>query len=360
MKLSSKLTRCVCGMLCALTVLPTALTGCNKTTDPLYYRYNYDLSEYIDLAQYNGVPAVYTDAVITDEDVEMEVQSTLAYYASEEDIDTGAAPGNIVYFAADVTLNGATVDEYCAEETSLTLGFATYGEAIDEALTGAKAGDVIEAARTLPNTDAYDEYAGETLSYKITVERVCNAVVPELTDLFVQTMLNFDSVDAYREAVREALTEAAASNRSALLLSQVWPTVLEGTVVKKYPEKELGEIRDQVNREIDAYLNAAGINRAEYLKIAYGKTEEEFDTYLDELAKEQVKDEMIVYAIARAENIEATDEEYTQYAQIYADKYGYATVEEMETAFGKDVVRAAVLSDVTKLWVADHASVSES
>ena len=36
MKLSSKLTRCVCGMLCALTVLPTALTGCNKTTDPLY------------------------------------------------------------------------------------------------------------------------------------------------------------------------------------------------------------------------------------------------------------------------------------------------------------------------------------
>ena len=343
MKLSSKLTRCVCGMLCALTVLPTALTGCNKTTDPLYYRYNYDLSAYIDLAQYNGVPAVYTDAVITDEDVEMEVQSTLAYYASEEDIDTGAAPGNIVYFAADVTLNGATVDEYCAE-----------------ALTGAKAGDVIEAARTLPNTDAYDEYAGETLSYKITVERVCNAVVPELTDLFVQTMLNFDSADAYREAVREALTEAAASNRSALLLSQVWPTVLEGTVVKKYPEKELGEIRDQVNREIDAYLNAAGINRAEYLKIAYGKTEEEFDTYLDELAKEQVKDEMIVYAIARAENIEATDEEYTQYAQIYADKYGYATVEEMETAFGKDVVRAAVLSDVTKLWVADHASVSES
>ena len=67
-----------------------------------------------------------------------------------------------------------------------------------------------------------------------------------------------------------------------------------------------------------------------------------------------------MYAIARAELSEATDEEYTQYAQIYADKYGYATVEEMETAFGKDVVRAAVLSDVTKLWVADHASVSES
>lgn len=360
MKLSSKLTRCMCGMLCALTVLPVCLAGCSKTNDPLYYRYNYDLSEYIDLAQYNGVPAVYADASITDEDVDMEVQSTLAYYASEKDIDTGAAPGNIVYFAADVTLNGAAVDEYCEEETSLTLGFAAYGEAIDEALTGAKAGDVIEATRTLPNIDAYGEYAGETLSYRITVERVCAAIVPELTDLFVQTMLNFDSADAYRDAVWEALTEAAANNRSSLLLSQVWPAVLEGTVVKKYPEKELGEIRDQVNREIETYLNTVGINRAEYLKVAYGKTEEEFDTYLDELAKKQVKEEMIVYAIARAENIEATDEEYTKYAQIYADKYGYTTIEDMENAFGKDVVRAAVLSDVTKQWVANHASVSES
>lgn len=356
MKLSSKLTRFVCTVVCALTVL----TGCSKANDPLHYRYNYDLSEYIDLAPYDGVPAIYTDAVVTDADVEMEIHSTLAYYASEKDIDTGAGRGNIVYFSADVTLNGAAVEEYCAEETSLTLGFASFGEEIDKALTGSKAGDVIEATRTLPNADAYAAYAGETLLYRITVARVCDAIIPELTDLFVQTVLNFDSVDAYRQAVRETLTEAAASNRSALLLSQVWPVVLEGTVVNKYPEKELEEIRDQVNREINTYLDTVGINRAEYIRIAYGKTEDEFDTYLDTLAKEQVKEEMIVYAIARAENIEATEEEYNRYAQIYMNKYGFTTVAEMENAFGKNVVRAAVLSDVTKLWVASHASVSES
>ncbi len=360
MKFSSKLARCACAMVCALAVLPAALTGCNNDSDPLYYRYNYDLSEYIDLAPYDGVAAVYTNASITDEDVEMEIQSTLAYYATEVDIDTDAVTGNIIYFAAEVTLNGDTVDEYCEEEGSLTLGFATYGEAIDEALTGAKAGDVIESTRTLPDTDAYSDYAGETLSYRITVERVCNSIIPELTDLFAQTVLNFDTADEYRQTVREVLEETNATNRSTLLLSQVWPVVLEGTVVKKYPEKELGEIRDQVNMEINAYIDTVGINRDEYIKVAYGKTEEEFDAYLDELAKAQVKEEMIVYAVARAENIKATDEQYEQYAQIYADKYGYTTVEEMENAFGKDVVEAAVLSDVTKLWIADHASVSES
>lgn len=350
----------VCGVLCAVMLASGALTGCQKADDTLYYRYNYDLADYIDLGTYTGIPATASEISVTDDEVDMQIQSTLAYYAGEEDIDTPAAFGNVVYFDADVTLDGAALSEYAVEEGSLTLGFGTYGEDIDNALTGAQAGDTISATRTLPDSAEYGDYAGATLDYTITVERVCRTEIPELTDLYAQTVLNFDSADAYRTAVREAMEASAKSNRDALVLSQVWPQLVAETVVKKYPEKELTEIRDQVNMEVNSYVNAVGIDRDAYIELKYDMTADEFDAYIEELAKEQVKEEMIVYAIARAENIEVTDEDYATYAAIYASNYGYDTVEAMENAFGKQVVRAGVLSDVTKAWVGEHAAVSAS
>lgn len=352
------LTKTTAGFLCALLLLPVA--GCGKANNILYYRYNYDLSDYIDLGMYDGIPANYTPSVVTDDDVNMEIQSTLAYYATEEEIDTGAAFGNVVYFTANAVYNDSVVAEYCEEDGSLTLGFDHYGDAIDEALTGAKAGDVIESTRTLPDADSYGDYAGATLVYTITVEKVCRKIIPELTDMFVQAYLNFDSADEYRQTVREALEEQSASVRSTVVLSQVWPTLVESTTVKKYPEKELGEIRDQVNMEINNYVLTVGINRDEYIKVVYNMTEEEFDAHVEELAKAQVKEEMILYAVARAENLEVTDEQYDKYAVIYASNYGYSSTEEMENVYGKDVIRAGVLSDVTKQWIADHANISES
>ena len=350
----------ICGMLCAALLVSSAMVGCQSKDDTLYYRYDYDLSEYIDLGTYSGIPATASDVSVTDDDVEMQIQSTLSYYAGEEEVDTPAAFGNVVYFDADVTLNGAALSEYAVEEGSLTLGFGTYGEDIDNALTGCQAGDTITATRTLPDSTEYGDYAGATLDYAITVERVCRTEIPELTDLYAQTVLNFDSAEAYRTAVREAMEASAKSKRDALILSQVWPKLVEETTVKKYPEKELTEIRNQINMEIDNYINAVGIDRDTYIELKYNMTADEFEAYVEELSKDQVKEEMIVYAIARAENIEVTDEDYATYAAIYASNYGYDTVEDMENAFGKQVVRAGVLSDVTKAWVGAHANVSAS
>ena len=66
------LTKTTAGFLCALLLLPVA--GCGKANNILYYRYNYDLSDYIDLGMYDGIPANYTPSVVTDDDVNMEIQ----------------------------------------------------------------------------------------------------------------------------------------------------------------------------------------------------------------------------------------------------------------------------------------------
>lgn len=355
-----KAVRNAVGMLCLGALLSVCLTACNQTSDPLYYRYNYDLSEYITLGEYNGIPAVYTSAEITDETVELEIQSTLAYYASEEEIDDGASFGNIVYFSSIASLDGEKIDDYCEEEAKLTLGFSNYGEEIDNVLTGAKAGDVVSSTRTLPDEAIYDVYAGCTLEYTITVQKVCKSVTPQLSDLFVQAYLDFDSVEEYRTAVREALTEQVNSARTPLILKQVWETLTEQAVVLKYPEKELEEIYDQVEMELDQYIESIGITRTDYIEAVYGMTEEEYTARIEELAKNTVKEEMIIYSIARAENIQITDEQYDTFALYYAQNYGYSTIEEVEDAFGKDVVRAGVLADVTKEWLVDHAAVSEN
>ena len=84
---------------------------------------------------------------------------------------------------------------------------------------------------------------------------------------------------------------------------QCWAQVVENTEVIRYPEKEMNQIVNQLVADVEAYTQSVGINMNEYIQIRYGMTEEEFRANAAELAQNQMKEEMITYAIARAEKL---------------------------------------------------------
>lgn len=353
-----KHTKLLTILLSAALLLPTTMTGCGKD-DVLYYRYDYDLSDYITLAEYKGLPVQEVSAEVSEEDIRNQIRSTVLYFAQDEEVDRASQTYDTVHFSCTATLDGETLDDYCEDDGSLMLGFANYGEDVDTALTGVKAGDTVEADRILSGIGVDEELAGKTVHYTFTITSVTESVEQEYNDIFVKAYLGYDSVEEYEQSVRDSMNASAQSTQLNAYVSQTWNTIVENTTVVKYPEKELNQIADQLVAEIEAYTEAAGVNFDVYVEAIYGKTEDEFRAYAEEVAQAQVKEDMIIYAIARAENLEVTDEQYHEYAALFMEQLGYSTEEELEQHYTTGAIKESILGDVVKEFVADNAVVKE-
>ena len=351
MKLSHRITALLAA--CAM-LLP--LTGCGKS--PLYYRYDYDLSEYITLGEYKNLPVTVSEINITEEDVQQEIMSTIMYFAKEEEVDRASKKGDTVKFSCTALLDGKEAADFSKSEASAVLGFASYGAEADAALTGVKAGDTVTADRKLEADYPDAEMAGKTLQYTFNITGVYESVQQEYNDIFVKAYLGFDTVAEYEASLRETLQEAAELNQLTSKVVQTWMVVVDNTEVIQYPEKEAKQIADQLVAEVEAYTAAVGINFNEYTKIRYNMTEEEFRANADDLAKDQVKQDMIVYAIARAENLTVTDAQYNEYAVNYMNQMGFATIEELESRYTREAITEGILGDLVKECVAGYASVT--
>lgn len=352
MKLSHKLTA-----LLTACVLALPLTGCSN---PQYYRYDYDLSEYITLAEYKNLPVLLEKDEVTDEEVQQEILSTIMYFAEAKEVDRASVKGDTVKFSSTATLDGTEMPEFSEDNGSLTLGFAAYGENVEAALTGVKAGDTVQAQRTIADNYADEDLAGKTLQYTFRVTAVCEMQQQEYNDTFVKAYLGFNTVAEYEQSLRQAMEASAEEAQLSSKVLQTWSVVVENTEVMQYPEKELGQITGQLLAEIEAYTAAVGIKLDDYTQIRYGMTEEEFRANAGEIAKEQMKQDMIIYAIARAEDLKISDTLYDQYAQMYMTQMGFTTVEELESRYTREAICEGILGDLVKECVANYASVSYS
>ena len=97
--------------------------------------------------------------------------------------------------------------------------------------------------------------------------------------------------------------------------SELYSQIVSETEVAKYPEKEVKEQVKELNKSYEQLAENSGKEWEEYMKDTLGVDQEEYDEQIDLYAKELVKQEMIIYAIAEKEDLSVTDEEYDQYLE---------------------------------------------
>ena len=227
-------------------------------------------------------------------------------------------------------------------------------------LYGVSAGSVLSAYCTYPaEYEAYPEYAGREVHYDIKVDSVKRLEAPNYTDDFARAYLNAESIEDYENKLRAKLQKDYDKNYYNYILSQVWNTVYTDTVVKEYPEHEIDTLCDDMIESNKAYAASSGVQFSTYLGVYYEMTEEEFYKYVREEAETRVKQEMICYAIARAENIEITDEVYTERATVYAvEDYGYKTLAEFESVYSKETIYHSILCDLVFELIVENADIT--
>lgn len=355
MKLRNKLIAIAAAL---MLVLPVLLSGCNSTSD-LYYKFDYDLSDYITLGQYKGLPVTSSSIEVTREDLDMQIQVILAQKGESENIpeDQALESGDTVICRCIVTLDGEEIPELYEESSTFILGIAHYGEDIDNALIGTKQGDKVTAKRTLD--EMYGEYTGKTVDYEMYVLGGYNIVQPSYTDAFVKAFYGFPTIEEFEKDLTNRMYEFRKENNLAFLVNETWKTVVENTTVIKYPEAELKEVVDYYVAQVKATAESVGVSYESYLNSVYNQTPEEYESGLEEQAKAELKSDMIIYAIARAENLSISDEKYLDYLERFIEEYNdFMYPYEIENTFGKELLRSEVLKEVVKEYIVEVANIT--
>ena len=326
----------------------------------LTHKYNYDLSEYIDLAEYKGLPAEGYHYEVTDEMVEQQVFATRSYYARLTDVTRGAQIGDTVYIDYVGTIDGAEFDGGTEEDCELVLGTGTFPDEFEQAILGMTAESEVSVDFTFPEPYlTAPEYSGMDVHFDIHVHTVCEQELPEYTEDFVRGYLGYDSIADFEASLRELLTDRYRNLYYKYITLQLWDGVLENTVVKKYPEHETKKMYDDLVAVEQYYAGVQGINFADYVSVCYQMTEEEFYATVQAEVEKTIKEEMICYAIARAENLTLSEEEYTKRALEYAlDFYGLDSLEAFEAVYSQSTICQSLMFDMVHETIADYAQVT--
>ncbi len=345
------------------TIILVFTVSCTKEKeyDTLTYRFDYDLSDYIKLGEYEGLPANGYRNEVSEEDIETHVNATLAVFAETVEVtDRGAKVGDTVYINYVGTVDGEEFTGGSAENYALTLGFSSLGEDFENAVKGHTVGDTVSVDTKLPSPyDADTDLSGKDVHYNITIEKITKEVLPEYTDEFVRETFKYDSIKAYEDSIREMYEMRYKAYYYKEVINQVWDVLVENTEVIKYPKNDLKKAYDSYIASIEAYVEHVEMRLEDYIGIYHGMTVDEFYVEAENIVKEQMKEDMILYAIARAENITISDEEYTERATEYAlSYYEMESLEEFEAMYGVETIREMILFDLVREHIADCADIT--
>lgn len=310
------------------------------------------------ITKYKGVEVeqVEKPEEITDEEVEATIQANLESQATTTEItDRAVENGDTVNIDFVGKMDGKEFDGGAAEDYPLTIGSGSFIEGFEDSVIGHKIGDTYDWNGTFPDDYGNAEMAGKDVVFTITVNSITVEEVPELTEEIIKTLSDESTtVEEYKKEVKAQLEDEAQTSYDETLKQNAWQVVAENTEVKKYPD---GEVEELVTSLVDAYKEAAEYYQMEYetfIEEQMGYTPEQLEEEAKAAAKENIKEQMAVEAIAKEEKIEMDDETYEKELEKMSEEYGYESVDDFKEAFEEDDLKDAVLKSLVMDYVKEH------
>ena len=317
-----KLNRRSRSVLALVLVLTMALTaaGCGNS-EPENRPYDYNLEEYVTVGQYKGLEYTGFEVEVTDEEVEAAIEEVLAEYTTKEEVTEGTVKsGDYVGIRYTMEVDGQMISGTDEQVYTVKVGDSGLMPAVDQALMGVQVGDTVSVETEFEEDyDLNPDYAGKAVKYEITVENIAVPVYQELTDTFAKEILGVKDAAEYRELVRETLYQNALAEARYAAGEEIWAQVVEASEVLQYPEAEVAKTEENLLKNLQALMEQSGMTLEEGIADVLGTDEETFHAEIRKSAEAGVKEEMILYSIAREHDLEMTEQEIQDYLDLLLD-----------------------------------------
>lgn len=274
----------------------------------------------VELGAYMGVEVTKADAIVTDEDVEVEFNKVVEKNSrlvtiTDRPVQSGdTAVIDFEGFIDSVPFEGGKGTDY-----SLVIGSGTFIPGFEDQLIGKGTGEEVDVNVNFPEEYGKEELNGKPALFKVTIKEIKVKELPEIDDEFAKDISEFDTLEEYKKDLRNKLEETAKHKAEHENEESVIQKVAENATVE-IPRVMVEKQIDSMARDFDMRLRYQGLDLQKYLEIM-GMDFEAFRGQFAGRAENEVKVQLVVEKIAQVENVQVSDDELDDEVKRMAEAY---------------------------------------
>ena len=320
------------------------------------YTFAVTLYPEVTLGQYKGLKAPKDVTEVSDEEVEEELEKARKQNARKISVeDREAQMGDTANIDFDGYLNGERFDGGKAEGYDLELGSNSFVPGFEEQVVGMKIGEEKDLDITFPDVE---NLAGKAVVFKVKLNSLTYPELPELDDEFAKDVSEFDTLEEYKADLRKKLQERYEEQAENAFRSLIMKQAADNMSVD-VPDAMIQEKAEEIVRNYAANFGMTDRSiEMEKLVRMLGIDSETMNQSILPSAQLQVRTELLLEAVAKAENIELTEEETDAYLQRIADSVN-AKPEEIKEYFGLETIRNEYKKEKATNIIMESAEVGE-
>ena len=290
----------------------------------------------VELGEYKGAEIESLDYVVTDEDINAElekIQSQNARLVSVEEGTTAKEQDTVVIdfegFVDEVAFEGGKGENY-----NLVLGSKQFIPGFEEQLIGIKVGEEVDVKVNFPEEYHADDLAGKEAIFKVKVNEIKTKELPEIDDEFVKDISEFDTLDEYKQDLKAKLQETKTNELKEEAKNKTAKFAVDNATVE-IPKPMVDEEIDKTIENFSYRMQMQGISMEDYFRYT-NSSEEAFRESARGDVENQIKTDLVLSKITEVENIQATEEEIAEAIEEYAKSYNMEADKMKETMTDSD------------------------
>lgn len=274
----------------------------------------------VTLGEYKGLEYEAQPVEVTDEEVEEELKKVQNQQARTVTVeDRPVADGDIVTIDYEGFVDGTAFAGGKGTDYDLTIGSHSFIDTFEEQLVGKNAGEETEVNVTFPEQYHEASLAGKPATFKVTVKAIKAKELPELDDEFASEVSDFETLDEYKTDLKAKALERKEKEAKTAKQNALVDKAVENASMEIADAMITSQARNMAN-DFAQRLQMQGMTVDQYLQYT-GLTREALVDQMKPQAETRIKNRLVLEAIAKAENIEVSDEEVEAEMQKMADAY---------------------------------------
>lgn len=289
----------------------------------------------VKLGEYRGVEVNRVDYPVTDDDVNAEINSMREKNARIVNVEDGTVEeGNIAVidfegFVDEVPFEGGKGENY-----ELTIGSGAFIPGFEEQLIGAKVGESKDVNVDFPEDYSAEDLKGKPALFKVTVKELKAKELPELDDELAKDVSEFDTLEELKADIKAKQEENNNQKAKKDFENGVITKVVEASEVE-IPQAMVDREVEYMVKDLDYRLKYQGMDIQKYTEMM-GITVDAIKEDFKDMAKTRVKTNLVLEAIAKAENITVSDEDIDKRAEELSVMYGTKDPQKMKESILKN------------------------
>lgn len=329
--------------LCGLAVL-SMMTGCSGSAGDSA---NENLGT-VTLAEYKGVKVNVSVPEVTDEEVDLRVQSALRANPEEVEVDRAAAEGDVVNIDFKGIHEGEAFEGGSGEGQDLELGSSTMIDGFEDGIIGMKKGETKDLNLTFPEDYRESFLAGQEVVFEIKVNAVKEKKDAVLDDAFIQRISDYSTVAEYEDSIRSSLLKQKEDSANLQIQQSVLQSVLDNSqfklsknaLSKRYNArlKQYEEQAKMYGMSLTQMAQANGMDVPALKESIYASVEDD------------ARSQLALDTIATQEGITLTEEDKEEFAGLSG-----MTAEDAANMYGQETMDTMALNYKIMKFLADNA-----